>query len=344
MPGYLDINAPAPNPEKQEIETGQSPEEQEVVKMVLAFYEEGKKTREDVSKEWEGRYDSFNDKQWDPLRPRYKSSPVLNVGRAAIQTVVPILTDAKPKFNPEPMDPSDYDFADTLSKSIDFWWDRNAVQTEVVSALYDSNIIGTGMFKITWDEDAADGEGDVLLRATDPKAIYVPKGATDFNHRTCLWVIETQEKRVGELKRMFPDKAHLIRPDGGVFEEGTAKQASFSKEVKLVSPVDSDQRVTPVTQSIPGHDNLTVNYAECWMVDDSVEEYVLEHEQEDGSKRLEKILKKKYPKGRLVSLLMNSKVLLQDVENPYRDGKQPYVRLVNTIQPRKFWGDGIIGS
>lgn len=337
----IDINAKPEGGPADEPVDGQDDEQKERVKMVLTLLEEGKTAKKDKIEEWKSHQDSYDGKQWDENRPKYKASPVMNIGRQVVQTIIPILTDSKPKFQPEPAEPSDYPFADTLAKVTDAWWEKNNVQMDIVSWLYDSNITGTGILKIGYDDDLRNGEGDVTVSVLDPMKIYVPANATDFN-KDCPWVIEEHGKRVGELKMMFPNMAHLIRADSGSSDgQGTATKANFSKELKMVSPVDTKGPIRPVTGSA-NEDNEMVTVIECWMDDHSVEEYVLEHKVDGGDSRIEKLLKKKYPRGKLVTILPNQKLELQCVENPYRDALKPYVRLVNTVKPRTFWGEGQI--
>jgi hypothetical protein len=71
---------------------------------------------------------------------------------------------------------------------------------------------------------------------------------------------------------------------------------------------------------------------EIWLDDDNIDEVL----DEEG----EKSYKKRFPHGRLITMLPNQNIVLQDVENPYKHGHKPYVRFVDTVLPRQFWGEG----
>ncbi len=55
---------------------------------------------------------------------------------------------------------------------------------------------------------------------------------------------------------------------------------------------------------------------------------------------LQPCIKKKYPNGKLITVIPQQRLLLQCVPNPYKDGKKPFVRFVDSILPRQFWGEG----
>jgi len=312
----------------------------QTIQMVMALIKEGKANKKDVEKDW-NKFKRFNDgKQWDTSNRVQR--PIMNIMRPAVQTILPILTDTSPGFNVEPTEPDDFAFAEVLSKVAEAWWTKRDMDMELVGVLTDALELDGGILKVTWNPELEEGIGDVDARIVDPRDILVPNDARDIN-KDCPWLIHLVNKRVGKLKNQFPDKAHLIKADGKKTDD-KSKDMALGGDVVLVSPVDRRSNVGAEDFTEKPDDAKTALVAEVWMDDDSVEEYVLENEEKTQSgkviKKKKAIIKKKYPGGRLITFLPNQKVLLQDVNNPYKHQKKPFVRFVDTVRPRQFWGEG----
>jgi len=203
----------------------------------------------------------------------------------------------------------------------------------MVDFITDAMILSGGIGKVIWDKDLQDGLGDTKVEQIDPRDIYVNPGARDFSKaKGCRWVIQKSRRSVGELKRKFPKQAKNIRADS-FRDEDKEKSKTYSGDIVLQSPVD----VKPTVEQSPMQvtDDTVVDIMECWMFDDTVKEIELTT---DGE--VQKAFKKVYPKGKLVTLLPKQNLELQCVENPYEDGELPYIRLVDTQKPRRFWGEG----
>jgi hypothetical protein len=334
----VDVHQQYKSPTDDQIPNTYTPDskEAEALKLVSSLYERGKSARKEFDQEWNKQENYYKGKQYlNKKRPSYRASPVANVIRPVVETVIPILTDTTPGFDAQPQEPSDYDFADMLSKAIRSWWKSAGMDHTLVEGLYDQSIKDAGILKCFWNTEKHEGLGDIDCYAPDPKNIYVPKGAIDFNKK-CPWVMEIiPDYTVGELKRKFPDKAEFIKPTGKN-ENEQYKDQTYDGDFILVSPTD---RKSPITDliDVTGRvdDNTTVEIAETWLDDYSVEDFMLETE--EGMKPLKKRI---YPYGRLITWIPDHKVILQDKPSPYKDGKKPYVRLIDTIVPRQFWGTG----
>lgn len=304
-----------------------NPEMQEF-KMIMQLYETGKQAKSEVCKDWEKRYEYYGGKQWSSTRSKDKSSPVYNIIRSTVQSILPILTDARPGFNVLPQDPTDFDFADTMSKNTESWWDNYSLDQTVIEWIMDSMIYDAGIIKVTWDGELQDGIGDVFVDPIDPRDIYVPPEARDFN-KNCPWVIQVMKKSIGELKIKFPQFADKIKADINQ-EDHKEDIKAASTDITIVSPIDKKGSNNPM----PGQSNddrELVEVLECWLEDLTLEEYEEEKEVK---------FKKRFPRGKVITILPNQKLVLQSVENPYKHGKFPFVRLVDTLLPRKFWGEG----
>ena len=333
---YLDMNAAPANPSKGAQTPQLTNTEKRVVKMVMDLFYRGKRARADRDNKWDEYRKFYKGEQWLMKRPSYKASPNINIVRATIQTILPILTDTSPGFDVGPREPTDYEFADRLSAAIQVWWERSGMNHTMVEVLMDALMYDAGILKVVWDEDSEEGLGDVRCSVVDPRDIYIPEDAEDFDTK-CPWVIERIVMTVGELKRRFPDKAKFIEATG--IESDGKDTDTPNTEVMLVSPIDKKSPMGADTESPTSHtlsDDTEVEIYECWLDDHSVEEYMLETE--DGVQ--EPGFKKRYPNGRVVTVVPAKRLLLQDKPSPYRDGRKPYVRFVDTLIPRSFWGEG----
>lgn len=332
---YLDVNAPiGPLEQSEQTPTRNSPEEEKELQQLLSSLQKWKGERKKVDTDWP-KIDAYYDgDQWyGRKRPAYRASPVANVIRPAIQTILPIMTDTSPSIDTIPQDPSDYRFSEIMSKTIKSWWNRNSVSMTLLESIMDALKYGVGFLKLVWDADAENGLGDMKALAIDPRNVYVPDGAVDINNR-CPGLIEMYPATVGELKRMFPDKTEHIRATGKRKETGDNPN---NTETYVVSPVDKDDWTDNPNLYGSTNDNDVVWVAEMWVDDYAVEEIEMENK-ETGA--IEKVQKRKYPNGKIVQAVPDLKLLLTVKPNPYDDGKKPYVRIVDTVRAREFWGDG----
>lgn len=329
---YLDLNAPSgPSAmeNSNELDT-MSPEERADFELVKKLYEEGVQARKEFDSKWEEWFQWYKGKQENKFEAPGKSMVSVNVIRATIQSILPILTDADPGFAVDPQEPRDYQFADVLGKVCTSIWDRRDCRTTVQSALLDAMIRSAGIIKVPWNWELEDGLGDVDPQAIDPNNLFVPKCAEDFN-KNCPWVIEQLYKPLGDVRKKFPGRE--IKADSGKGDK--AVTAKNTTEVSLVSPVDQKSKL-PAAPSVQPGDYMMVRVWECWIAADAVDEF----EEYFDDKSQAQAWKRKYPRGKLITVLPDQKIHLQGVENPYEDGKQPYVRIVDTRLPRQFWGEG----
>jgi len=309
----------------------QGSDEEREVRLVLDLIQQGKAYRSKFDEDWDTRRDFYEGKQWK-TGSNANSKPVMNIIRQTIQAIIPLLTDQRPGFNPEPKDPTDYEFAKCVATLIETWWDNTAMDHTLIEAIFMSMLYDCGILKVTWDPDLEDGIGDVNVESIDPRDIYIPRGAQDFT-KNCGWVIQMSKKTVGEVRRMFPKMADMIKADSA---KDSMEKMSKSMELKFVSPTDQH---SPKGMSVVGEsadERNLCDIAECWIDDETL----IEEEREVEGGNIEKIVKKKFPKGKLITILPNQNIRLQSVEAPYAHGKKPFVRIVDMILPGEFYGEG----
>jgi len=331
---YLDANQGIANiePSADTVVNNTVDEENELQKLEKCL-QSGKKYREIYDKDWKKYEEYYNGNQWyGRKRPSYRASPSANVLRSGIQTVLPILTDTQPSIDAIPTDPSDIDFAEMASKAVRAWWDKDGMPIKMVEVLEDSLKYGIGVLKVIWDNEAENGTGEIAAKVISPWNFWVPDGTVDINS-SCQWTLEKYPCTVGEAKRKYPDKAKLIKATGK--RASTDGSSTANTEVTLVSPVDKDMWTTQMlSNSSSTDDNEVVWIYELWVDDLATEEV-------DGENG-EKVQKRKWPNGKVVQAILDSKIILSVSDNPYKDKMKHYVRFINCVRNRQFYGVGEI--
>lgn len=313
--------------------------EDSIVKVVVDLLQKGKAWRAKFDVNWKKQREVFDDEQHGVRADSdvsYKSNASLNIAKSTIDSILPILTDAQPGINVLPAEPADFDFAETLSKAVESWWDKMEMNNTIVEVEMDAMITDVGYIKVTWNPDAENGAGEIEAEILNPNEVFFAVEARDFN-KNCPWVIHVKYMPVGELKRKHPEKADIIKPDTSSRRENDNTSTDYSTNVTLVSPTDKRSSIDNQVPASGKDERELVLVAEAWLDDHTLEEYELA---KGDNEKPEKKVKKKFPGGRLVTILLEQKKLIQDVPNPYKHQKKPFVRFVDKAMPRQLIGEG----
>lgn len=314
----------------------QSAEERKTVQMVEKLFARYKQARYPYDSNWIENYKFFRGKQWKIARPSYRNSDVLNFIHSAIQTIVPIMTDSRPNIEAIPENPQDFEFAQIMTQLLRSKWDRDLFSQIVAEAIVDSCIYGVAISEQPWDQDMLQGLGDYNFQTVDPLYCYPDPRSRDINDNFGKGFITAIPTDLAEVKRKYPDKAHLLKADlSDIDMAKTAKQDMDDYRIRSATDnltLVEGERPADVNQP----DQILVITA--WLKDDAIIEEKIQQSDKTGKKVSAYRTRKKYPNGR--KIVVANKVLLEDGENPYLDGKFPYCRLIDHILPREFWGEG----
>ena len=315
----------------------QSKEEKDTIQMVEKLFARYKRARMNVDKNWVENYKFFRGKQWKESRPSYRNDDVLNFTHAAIQTIIPIMTDSRPNVETVPENPSDFEFSEIMTQCLRSRWDRDNFSQIVAEAIVDACVYGTAISEQPWNQDLHDGLGDYEFNTVDPLYCYPDPRARDVNDTHGKGFITAIPEDLAEMKAKYPSKAHLLKSD--LSDIDLAKTAKLDMD---------DYRIRSATDNlglVQGERVQDADQAEqilvltAWLDDQTMIEEKLMEEDAQGKKKPKGFrMKKKYPNGR--KIIIANKVLLEDEENPYIDGKKPFAKLVDYILPREFWGEG----
>ncbi len=323
-------NDPAPSADP----SGYTPslEEKKRVKIVTKMFEDGKKYRKKYDENWLWYYKMFRGKQWKDKRPSYRHSEVINLIFREIQSVVPQLTDIRPKFSFIPQEPSDYEFSEILNMLSESDWESKNWNVVLTEAVYDANIYGIGYGEMCFNPKLLDGVGDIEFSSKDLFYAFPDPNATNVNTKAnCFVYAEPTDVKV--LKREYPDHAKHFKPDMTDLMQGDRTELS---EVRFKSPTDTRVVIDGQATYETGNHDRALKITAYYLDDETDEEEQKSMNPETGMEESVFIEKKKYPTGRK-TVICNSMVL-EDGPNPYEDGKFPYARLLNYMLPREFYG------
>jgi hypothetical protein len=308
-----------------------SEQEQKAIAMVDKLFQKAKNAKKSYDEKWLENYRMFRGKQWKENRPSYRHSEVLNLIFRAIQSEIPILTDALPRPEFIPQEPNDFELSKILNDVLDSDWTRNNWSYNFTEILYDSHIYGVGFGSLLWDSEAEDGMGGLSFKSADPFYQFPDPYSKNVNEES-RYYIEAEPKDIEVLKQKYPEQAQFLKPD---VIDINKKDKNISDQVKYKSATD----LRTVIEGTSPYDVESKNEALevcCYVKDmESVEEETKEMG-EDGIEKTMYIKKLKYPEGR--KLVLVNGILVENAVNEYDDRKYPYIRLTNYILPREFWG------
>jgi hypothetical protein len=334
--GLLDEHAPKNSQGSSSQATYQpSEEEQSALKLAEQLYSKAKKARSKYDRNWPKYYRMFRGQQWDTRRPSYRHSEVVNHIFKTIQSTVPIQTDNRPRFEFLPEEPSDLELAEILNEAAEADWTKGNWGLQQLEVIYDANFYGTGLSSLTHDEKKNYGAGGLCYDSTDVLYFFPDPDALDVNKR-CGFAVYAEPIDVAKLKREYPDKAQFLKPDLVDLNSGGRGDPGADR---FTIPNDNWASVAEGVSDPSGKDKvlkITVWVAPEFLSDDYDEKESVVSDPKTGEQK--KIFEQiaKWPKGR--KIVIASKVVLENTENPYDDAEIPFQRLLNYVVPHEFWG------
>lgn len=309
-----------------------SPGEEKAIKLAQKCFDKAKAARKPYEQKWLDYYRMFRGQQWRDARPSYRHSEVINLVFRAIQSEIPILTDSRPRPEFIPQEPSDLAVAQILNDVLESDWNEGCWLHSLTEAIYDAHFYGAGFAECGYDPEAAFGAGRITFGSTDPFDVYPDPSAYDVNLRANYFVI-AEPTPVDKLKAQYPDKAEYIKPD--LVDMSRRDRTNFNEQMRYKSPTDNRTVVQGGGYDLDAKDEalkITLYIHDPEYIEEEVEET----DPTSGMPSKAYIQKLKYPNGRKICICGG--VLLDDGPLPFDDKKFPFVRLLNYILPREFWG------
>lgn len=304
------------------------------VQMVMKLFKKYKKHRSRYDRNFMHYYKMFRGDQWSGIKmPRHRQKEIVNMIWTAIQSSLPLQTDARPRIVYIPEEPNDTEFAQVLNMVLEADWERNNWLVPVTEMILDGYIYGLGYMELGYDESADFGLGSATLQSEDPFYLYPDPKATDINCKDSQGFIKAEPVDTQWLKKQYPDWEDDIKAD--IVDSIDSSKTALNDFKIRVSNTDRDM---PDVTEIEGREKSIEKtlLITAYLKPDETEEVEVEDVDEAGEATTKFITKKKYPFGRVITVANGIK--LKEEPLPFNHGKFPFVRYLNYILPREFFG------
>lgn len=263
--------------------------------------------------DWHDFWDAYNGDYFRRKRkPDYKSDQVSNFIFSTIEAIRPIMIDGEPSFIVRPKNEAGLATYEKVQKAFDHEFDREDMAIKIARQTLTKLVIGTCIWYLPWDGNSETSEdGEIRAVEVNPFNIFPDPLANSIDDAE--YIIYATYKHVNELKKLYSQKANLLEGSNVKYEELITNE-------ELTQSVDNQVLVL-----------------EIWCRDYTTIE-TEEEDEEDGKKY--KVTKPKYKNGRVITVAPDLNVLLEDKENPYDDGKFPFILDKCYDVPYEFWGEG----
>jgi hypothetical protein len=259
------------------------------------------------TKAWQRYIDAYRGDYFkDASRPDYKSNQISNYIFSIVETIRPIMLDNDPKFMAVPRQPEGMEYSNDVQEAMLYEWDRESMSSKLYKELITLLVTGTMVFFNPWDSEDKNVRGIPV----NPFNLFPDPLATTVEDAEYL--IYATYKHEERLRRTFPKKADKLK--GGGINYG-----------ELVH--DNDKSGSRIDNQILVFE---IHCKDWSMVEFEENGYVKQ--------------KRRYPRGRVITLCPEIGVVLSDRENPYKDGNFPFVLGKDYDIPGKFWGEGEVAQ
>ena len=310
-----------------------SPEDKELILVVMKKFQKHKKYRAAYDKNWMHYYKLWRGDHWDGIKsPKHRQREVVNLIWSTVQSSQSQQLDVRPRIAYIPKEPSDQPMAEVLNDLVNADWERHNWLVPLTEMVIDAYIYGVGYGGLGYDPDADYGMGTATFESEDPFYLYPDPNCKTINGRRSECLIKAEPIDTELVKREYPEKASDIKSDiTDILKSSKASINSFS----TVSSNSADRDMPDLSslrgaEDMPSDKTLVIT---AYMKPHDTEDY--DEEDEEGNTTT--IVRKIYPHGRTVKIAGG--VVLEDIPSlPFANGLFPFVRYLNYILPREFFG------
>jgi hypothetical protein len=193
-------------------------------------------------------------------------------------------------------------------------------------SLRDHLIAGCGWLKVYFDDQKDYPYGEVAVDVLHPDHVYADPDATSID--TARYIIQATPTPLWMIRRQW-EKGKYVKADDSI----SLDKGENSQDVTVSADTTHETEGKGSLQDVKHKRAWLI---ECWLRDDTV---VYEEEQDDEGNTT-KNERPKYPNGRRLVVAGDVWLNEGDDQNPYEDGKFPFVMIPNYEQTGEFWPKG----
>jgi hypothetical protein len=320
----------------------ESEKERKLVAHLRGLIQEARSAKEPLERDWKKWREMYEGQQWQEKRdrPSWRVSNVINVCYSNVETATAVIMSFIPKLIANPATPEAVESAEGVTQALRFLWKKLKARKKVRLAVKDSFFYGSGIMKVTWNNDVGelveevsyDGtkmsrkEGEMALSRVSP--FHFDPDPLSLDLDTAAYTVEFKDVDLDYIRRRWPDKADRVKSDVigtpalDKVWSSTAPVVDLTKDPKYVRGSDDSAKSG-------GYMRSQVKLYEIW-----VRDIGLLYDADDNPDW--KALYEKYANGQVI--LMAGSVILMNEPNIFDDGKLPYAKFDNVERPDMFWG------
>jgi hypothetical protein len=310
--------------------------EMELAGKVRNLFLRARDKRRPLIQQWNKNYRMLRNKYYTSARPAYMASPEVPEIFPLIASFVGWMTDQRPTWNTVPYSLPHSPYHEFMSKLgndlgvvLQARWSDDEIEAEEEKMIWDSQVYGTGIAKVGWDNTEHNGLGDVVVRRVDPYTFYPDPQATSMKDSN--YFIEARTYSLQELNRRWPGSGDLFL--AGLEEDVDSAPTQLGNRAEM--PMANPGAIAPATvprYSMYGQSRMdTANYEDAGVT--VFEAWLREHTVDDDNNV--------HDGWRVVVVAGNRVLMNEPADELFEHGHHPYERFV-PYDMGEFWGISLV--
>lgn len=276
----------------------------------------------------------YNNKlqHYDPNIPARVFNPIL---WSFIETIITRMLAKSPTVGYKPRNVDDQQQSDIFSQMFSYWFDKTKAYTKVVEWVKNALIYGTGVAKIDWFTSKPREVKSYVLDATGTPALddqgnFITNTTTVIDYDDPrLTVVNIYDFFIDPMARDIDDAKWLIHQywvNISDLEQENDSAEKLGKRVYSKYALDKIKRERNSNYNQYEENRKQATGITTPTTDETVDRCLIWEMWEDNK----------------LYVIADGMTVIREEDNPYWHGKKPFIRLVDSIVPKEFWGKGEI--